>query len=252
MKIAKFVYADKQGNVYQLKMPVFHKEHSMFEPEETVELKTIGLTIPEFYKRIEVKDFNPRLHHVKPTVIFDAYMDDELVEGTKYARQCTITGEGMNEGWIFDSSYFKYEKDALEHAIQLGYDNLEQACDEEDGAGYWTQWEEEDDAQYIVVNGTLVEIEEMQEQATDMDIEAAKRVLRKHGYIGLDSMFQLADIIGRGKDRGLIIDEEMARQIGESIDNSHDANIGINWDNIDYHTDECFPELEKSEEEQED
>lgn len=30
----------------------------------------------------------------------------------KYARECSITGEGMNQGWVGDDGcfYFKYEK----------------------------------------------------------------------------------------------------------------------------------------------
>ena len=32
----------------------------------------------------------------------------------KYARKCSITGEGMNEGWEDESEqYFKYEKDVI-------------------------------------------------------------------------------------------------------------------------------------------
>ena len=33
----------------------------------------------------------------------------------KYARQCSVTGEGMNTGWVFGDGafYAKYEKDAL-------------------------------------------------------------------------------------------------------------------------------------------
>ena len=33
----------------------------------------------------------------------------------KYARQCDVTGEGMNSGWVFGDGafYAKYEKDAL-------------------------------------------------------------------------------------------------------------------------------------------
>ena len=33
----------------------------------------------------------------------------------KYARKCSITGEGMNEGWLQGDGeqYFKYEKDVI-------------------------------------------------------------------------------------------------------------------------------------------
>jgi hypothetical protein len=75
----------------------------------------------------------------------------------KYARQCSITNEGMNEGWCFGDGqdYAKYEKDAIQLAKDYGYDSIEDAY--EDEACYWTEWE--DDYQYEEINGVLVEIE---------------------------------------------------------------------------------------------
>lgn len=62
----------------------------------------------------------------------------------QYARTCDKTGEGMNEGFVFGDGemYFKYEADALEYAISIGYESLEEAY--EDEAYYWTEWEEMD------------------------------------------------------------------------------------------------------------
>jgi hypothetical protein len=85
---------------------------------------------------------------------------EPLVEGTKYARQCDETLEGMNEGYCFNdgTAYFKYEKDAEKYAKKIGYESLQEAYDEEEY--YYTQWEVPADAQYIVKNGKLVEIED--------------------------------------------------------------------------------------------
>lgn len=84
--------------------------------------------------------------------------EDMICEGTKYARQCSKTGEGMNEGWVFGDGeeYAKYEADAIELAKEYGYDSLEDAY--EDNGGYWTSWEDEDDYQYQMINGQLEEI----------------------------------------------------------------------------------------------
>lgn len=85
----------------------------------------------------------------------------DLIDRTSnqtFARKCDVTGEGMNEGYVFGdgTDYFKYEKDALAHAISLGYKDLQESYD--DDAHYYTEWEEEDDREYELVNGTLIEI----------------------------------------------------------------------------------------------
>lgn len=79
-------------------------------------------------------------------------------EGPKYARKCSITGEGMNEGWVFGDGeeYAKYEKDALNLLKEYWYDSLEDAY--KNNAVYWTCWEDEDDYQYQMIDGQLIEI----------------------------------------------------------------------------------------------
>jgi hypothetical protein len=78
----------------------------------------------------------------------------------KFARQCSITKQGMNSGWCFGDGeeYAKDEADALQIANEWGYKSLEQAYD--DNACYWTEWEDETDFQYELVNGVLVEIDD--------------------------------------------------------------------------------------------
>lgn len=89
------------------------------------------------------------------------------IEGEKFARKCDITGEGMNEGYLFgDEKYIKYKKDAEAYAKSLGYETLEDAFEGDDGENeseqetyYFTAWEDEEDFQYIFTGGKLVEIE---------------------------------------------------------------------------------------------
>ena len=82
----------------------------------------------------------------------------------KYARKCSITGEGMNEGWLQGDGerYFKYEKDVIEwlkgwYGIDLNDDELLENAVEEDIL-FWTEWECPTDFQYEEVNGKLIEI----------------------------------------------------------------------------------------------
>jgi len=114
----------------------------------------------------------------------------------KFARQCSITGEGMNKGWVWGDRYIKYEKDVLRECRrewkmikQLVRDNdifdLETVQNEDDfirltaalsrfehtgdndqdllliayhyDAVYYTEWE--DDFQYKLVTGKVTPID---------------------------------------------------------------------------------------------
>tara|TARA_R110000824_G_scaffold197179_2_gene380580 strand:+ start:1187 stop:1540 length:354 start_codon:yes stop_codon:yes gene_type:complete len=114
----------------------------------------------------------------------------------KYARQCSITGEGMNEGWVWGDGafYTKYEKDTLaecrkdrdgilydtenvdddnlqdiDRAIEF-HTALQRTKDNQDTDEdllliayqtdylYWTEWECPTDLHYEEVNGKLIEI----------------------------------------------------------------------------------------------
>jgi hypothetical protein len=71
----------------------------------------------------------------------------------KFARKCSITGEGMNEGWCFGDGqdYAKYEHDAWALASEYGYDSIDDAFD--DDAVYYTEWEEIDEDCYYDAEG---------------------------------------------------------------------------------------------------
>lgn len=62
----------------------------------------------------------------------------------RYPRTCSVTGEGMYEGWCFNDGqdYAKYEEGAIKLAKEYGYDSIEEAYNDE--AVYWTQWEDDD------------------------------------------------------------------------------------------------------------
>lgn len=97
----------------------------------------------------------------------------------KYARQCSITHKGMNEGWIDEGSieylYFKNKSDVVKHIKNLMDEELanggvpfvngkSKKNDDILEIGYnffntyWTEWECTEDYQYEEINGVLTEI----------------------------------------------------------------------------------------------
>jgi hypothetical protein len=88
----------------------------------------------------------------------------------KFARKCSVTGEGMNEGFVIGDGdfYIKYEKDL----ITFLRDNNEFPRENESlsddfimdeaynlGEYYYTEWEDEDDYEYYEdENGNIIEI----------------------------------------------------------------------------------------------
>jgi hypothetical protein len=104
-----------------------------------------------------------------------APLPEPFEEGEKVCRVCSVTGEGMNEGWVVGDGeeYFKYEVDALEWCKKNGYKTVKKAYEEE--VVYWTEWEE--DYQYIMKDGKWVDMEEEQE---DLKPEI-KTVIKQHG-----------------------------------------------------------------------
>jgi hypothetical protein len=86
----------------------------------------------------------------------------------KYARKCDITNEGMNEGYVVnDTIYISSKEDLLKYLrknftdynpISNDDELIEMAYDDE--IYYWTEWNDEDDYQFEVINGKLIEIEQ--------------------------------------------------------------------------------------------
>ena len=71
----------------------------------------------------------------------------------KYARQCDVTGEGMNAGFCIGDGamYIKSEKHMIEHITNdTEYASMEEAYDDE--YYYYTEWEDEDDYQFETQN----------------------------------------------------------------------------------------------------
>ena len=83
----------------------------------------------------------------------------------RYARICSVTGKGINQGYVTeDLSYFKYKKDLTAHLREFdrelseNYPNNEDFLNEcyENEFYYYTEWEE--DYEWQEINGRLVEL----------------------------------------------------------------------------------------------
>tara|TARA_R110000744_G_scaffold203446_3_gene322321 strand:- start:33959 stop:34324 length:366 start_codon:yes stop_codon:yes gene_type:complete len=90
-----------------------------------------------------------------------------------YARQCCITGEGMNEGYCIGDGemYVKHEHDFIKHIREVEkegnpeYDSLVAKGSLTDDFliqdyyqadyYYWTEWECDEDIQFEEINGKL-------------------------------------------------------------------------------------------------
>lgn len=122
------------------------------------------------------------------------------------------------EGWIKDhESNFQYY-------VQ----------DEETGELFSVDLNEEDDEAVLsdVDYSPLIQHNE---------IERAKQILIKAGYIGVNSMFSSNDVIGRCIDRDL--EEPTKEQINlivSILDRQFNASEGLNWDTIDNAIDEVL------------
>jgi hypothetical protein len=83
-------------------------------------------------------------------------------EGEKYARKCSKCGKGMNEGFIIGNGdeYFCGEN-CLYQIYSADEWELMADDDETDEAfNYWTEWEDEGEYQYQIINGVLEEIDQ--------------------------------------------------------------------------------------------
>lgn len=97
--------------------------------------------------------------HCCPTCKTDAHLMDLDEVPELFARQCSLTGKGMNEGWCFGDgeAYARTAYGANKIAKQRGNKSILDAFNNDDG--YWTEWEMPFDAQWQLVNGKLIEYE---------------------------------------------------------------------------------------------
>ena len=77
-----------------------------------------------------------------------------------FARQCSCCDKGMNEGYVINGGEEYYCADECLHTKYNSFDIELMGMGEEDSDSYWTEWEEEEDMDYILANGELMFIGE--------------------------------------------------------------------------------------------
>jgi hypothetical protein len=80
---------------------------------------------------------------------------EEVIKGNKYARKCTCCGNGMNNGYFANDEYFCSESCLR---TEYTYEEWQKVYEENNDNYYFTEWEDEFDYQYQIINGTLEEI----------------------------------------------------------------------------------------------
>ena len=73
-----------------------------------------------------------------------------------YHAKCDECGSGMNEGYCVFGGHYYYCSDECLHKHYTEEEWLDLYDD--DGDSYWTEWECEEDANYKLVNGELIEL----------------------------------------------------------------------------------------------
>jgi hypothetical protein len=84
-------------------------------------------------------------------------MEDK--EGEKYARKCSKCGKGMNYGFVYEGGCEYYCSDECLNSEFTPQEWAELVRDLE-GENYWTEWEDEGEYQYQIINGILEEIDQ--------------------------------------------------------------------------------------------
>ena len=109
-------------------------------------------------KVIDLAQMKHEATELRGSILSAAISLAEAGEVIKWARKCSITGQGMNEGWYCENldTYIKYEDDALNFAQEHTYADLE--CAHDDEFIYWTQWEDDSDFEYVQVGEKIIEV----------------------------------------------------------------------------------------------
>lgn len=145
----------------------------------------------------------------------------ELIEGTKYARKCSITGEGINSGYCIGDgqAYAKDDAELKEHFKWK--DNTEKKKSFDNGEYYWTEWEMPEDAQWVVKNGELVEIQESDEE----DITSQRIYQSEDDEVGVWAFvianfpdYETSEDIEYVEDLRKIIEVEVIKEPGMVLD----------------------------------
>lgn len=93
----------------------------------------------------------------------------------KFPRTCSITGKGMNAGWIVNDGemYIADEAKAIAQAKAVGYEGLDDAYN--DDYMYYTEWSDDDIDEDELIDAV---IEQIKEDIASDDVTALDELLR--------------------------------------------------------------------------
>lgn len=87
------------------------------------------------------------------------------METKLFARQCSCCGNGMNHGYVVNGGEEYYCSDKCLESNYTHEEWEEMSMEDDDSLfsvdNYWTEWEDEDDYEYQLINGKLIEIEQL-------------------------------------------------------------------------------------------
>ena len=179
-----------------MRIYILHTTHNLQDYNDHQVFTSWKEVVSKFQE--QVKDARAEAYEIYTDEYMEFYFDGSegnekiyisehnVYDNERYARQCSITNEGMNQGWIDEDTgvYFKYKKDAVKYIKDLMLNTYESEGDsafdidkykKEDDIldigyehfnTYWTSWECESELQYKLVDGELIEDYDFQEEAT--------------------------------------------------------------------------------------
>ena len=92
--------------------------------------------------------------------IMDTFEKYIIANGVKYARKCSKCNVGMNEGFIIANGDEYYCSDNCLHQVYTKeeWNAMTDDDDDDDGFNYYTEWESNEDYEYVLFNNFLIEI----------------------------------------------------------------------------------------------
>lgn len=92
--------------------------------------------------------------------IIETFYNYIIENGIKYARKCDKCGKGMNEGYCIGGGEEYYCNPECLHQVYTTqeWEEMYEAEDNDNSDNYWTEWETEEDYQYVLFNNQLIEL----------------------------------------------------------------------------------------------
>jgi hypothetical protein len=90
--------------------------------------------------------------------IMEVFKEHIATNGVKYARKCDKCGKGMNEGYCIGGGEEYYCNPECLHQVYTTqeWEEMYETEDNDNSDNYWTEWETEEDYQYVLFNNQLI------------------------------------------------------------------------------------------------